>query len=231
MTGRITQKTHENIIISELSTGKQFRLGTPGAPLSNETCERLICAVEAIEAFDFLVVSGSFPAGADASLIPRLSSLAAARNAKLVVDTKGEPLKEAIRSGVYLVKPNLGELAALSNVSYISENDIQKTAEKILSAGKCEAIVVSMGEHGAMLVTAEHAEAFTAPSVKRKSTVGAGDSMVAGILTGLIKGYSLSKAVQFGVACGTAATLQEGSRLCDPFDVQAIFENVSDLIC
>lgn len=227
----IPLSTHENIIISETSSGKQFRLGTPGTPLTSEACEELIHKVENIEAFDFLVVSGSFPPGVNANVIKRLSSIATKRNVKFIVDTKGEPLKEAIHTGVYLIKPNLGELAALANVSYIEEKDIKETAAKILAAGKCEAIVVSMGERGAMLVTADHAERFTAPLVKRKSTLGAGDSMVAGIITGLMKGYSLNEAVKFGVACGTATTLRDGSRLCERSDADDILKNISSTTC
>lgn len=223
--------THENIIISETSSGKQFRLGTPGTPLTAETCEELTHKVEGIGTFDFLVLSGSLPPGVDASLIQRLSSIATKQNAKFIVDTKGEPLKEAIRTGVYLIKPNMGELAALANMQYIKENDVKEIAVNILAASKCEVIVVSMGEGGAMLVAADHAERFTAPQVHRKSTVGAGDSMVAGIITFLMKGYSLSEAVKFGVACGTAATLQEGSRLCERSDADHIFKNVLTIPC
>ena len=73
-----------------------------------------------------------------------------------------------------------------------------------------------------MLVTANEMVRITPPVVERKSTVGAGDSMVAGIVLSLSKGWSLVQAVQFGVACGTAATMNRGTELCRKEDAERL---------
>lgn len=219
--------TRENIIISETSSNKQFRLGAPGVPLSSPEYEATINEVESAGSFKYLVVSGSFPPGVDKNAITRLSAIAHKHNAKLIVDTKGEPLKEAAAVDTFLIKPNIGELAWLAGREFISDNEIENTAAEILATGKCEVIVASMGERGAALVKRGYSKRITAPTVQHKSTVGAGDSMVAGIIISLLKGNTITDAVTFGVACGTATTLQEGSRLCEPGDAYRIFQSMT----
>ncbi len=219
-------QTRENIVIAETSSGKQYRLGMTAVPVTSSQSEKLIKLVEDIPSLEFLVVSGSLPDNIDVNIMSRLSIIAEKKKAKFIVDTKGEPLQQAIRSGVFLVKPNLGELAALAGTSFLQDNEIEATARQIMASGKCKAMIISMGERGAMLVTAGHSEMVIAPPVKRKSTVGAGDSMVAGILLGLTRNYALTEALRLGVACGTAATLNEGSRLCEPQDVYALLKQI-----
>ena len=80
-----------------------------------------------------------------------------------------------------------------------------------------------MGAAGALLVTKDIAEQFMAPPVKRKGTVGAGDSMLAGIVMYLSAGKNIKDAVRFGVACGTAATLNEGTQLCNLTDAKKLY--------
>ena len=80
-----------------------------------------------------------------------------------------------------------------------------------------------MGAMGAMLVTKEQVYKVAAPIVKRRSTVGAGDSMVAGIIFYLFRGKSLIEAMQYGVACGTAATMNSGTELCKKDDVERLY--------
>lgn len=219
-------QTRENIVIAETSSGKQYRLGMPAVPITPWQCEELIKLIEDIPSLEFLVVSGSLPDDIDINIMARLSGIAEKKKAKFIVDTKGKPLQQAIQSGVFLVKPNLGELAVVAGRSFIHDNEIEATAREVMALGRCEAMIISMGERGAMLITADHSEMAIAPAVKRKSTVGAGDSMVAGIILGLTKNYTLAEALRLGIACGTAATLNEGSRLCEPQDVYTLLKQI-----
>lgn len=125
-----------------------------------------------------------------------------------------------------MIKPNLGELAALAGKEWINENEIETIAGQILKEKKCELIIVSMGEEGAMAITSTGSSKIKAPVVERKSTVGAGDSMVAGIVLSLSKGWSIQRAVQYGVACGTAATMNPGTELCHKDDADNLFERI-----
>jgi len=83
--------------------------------------------------------------------------------------------------------------------------------------------MVSMGKDGAMLVTKDEAYHVYSPEVKIKSTVGAGDSMTAGIVLSLLRKKNLKQTLQYGVACGTAATMNPGTELCKLKDAEKLY--------
>ena len=101
-------------------------------------------------------------------------------------------------------------------------------AQQAVRDGFAELIAVSMGPDGAWLVTAEKKYFASAPIVKKKSTVGAGDSMVAGITYMLQQQQPLQQVINFGVACGSAATMNEGTQLFKIEDVQNLYEQMNE---
>ena len=106
----------------------------------------------------------------------------------------------------------------------LSLESVGEVARELIEKGNCEVVAVSMGAEGAMLVTKDLTISIKPPTVERKSTVGAGDSMVAGIVLSLSKKKSLIESVQYGVACGTAATMNEGSELCRKEDAERLYK-------
>jgi 6-phosphofructokinase 2 len=113
-------------------------------------------------------------------------------------------------------------LAFLSGKEWIPEEEIESTAREVISAGAAEILVVSLGSGGAMLLTAGESYRVKPPEAPRRSVVGAGDSMVAGIVLSLARGLSYAEALKYGVACGTAATMNEGTGLCRLEDVEQL---------
>lgn len=216
-------ETRENIIVLEESSNNQFRFGMPGTRLSEKEWKQCLNAVEEISNPEFIIASGSLPPGVPLNIYAQLAKIANQKNAKFIVDTSGEPLERAVEEGVYLLKPNLGELSSLADKKELQPGGIKNIARGIIAKGKCEVMVISMGAAGAMLVTNDMAEIFTPPPLIRKSTVGAGDSMVAGIIFYLSQGKGLPEAVQYGVACGTAATMNPGTELCRKEDADRLF--------
>ena len=101
-------------------------------------------------------------------------------------------------------------------------DEVDDAALELIGKGRCEIVVVSLGASGAMYVTREGHRHFPAPQVKRKSTVGAGDSMVAGMVWALQRGLDPDEMVRYGIACGTAATLQPGTQLFKVRDVERL---------
>ena len=183
----IENETRENIIVLDRSANCQYRFGMPGTELSEEEWKNCLKAVEEIDNIDFLVASGSLPPGVPTTIYATLADIAKKKKAKFIVDTSGEALKDAAERGVYLMKPNLGELSYLAGLKELKHTDVVEVARKIIAKGMCEVMIVSMGVHGATLVTKDTAEIITPPKVELKSTVGAGDSMVAGIIFFLSK--------------------------------------------
>ncbi len=216
-------ETRENIIVLDEASNAQYRFGMPGTSLSETEWKKCLQAVEEMDDISFLIASGSLPPGVPLNIYARLAKIAKTKHAKFIVDTSGEALKKVLEEGVYLLKPNLGELCSIAGKEKLLQHEIALTALEIINSGKCEVMVVSMGAEGAMLVSKEITEIIKAPHVDKKSTVGAGDSMVAGIVHYLFLGMNILEAVQYGVACGTAATMNTGTELCHVKDVEMLY--------
>lgn len=217
-------ETRENIVVLDKLTHNQYRFGMPSSALLENEWQQYLKAVEAIETAEFIVASGSLPPGVPLDIYAQLAKIAKKKKAKFIVDTSGDALNQAADEGVYLLKPNLTELGFLAGIAKISEVDVEAIAKELIAKNKCEIIVVSLGKAGAILVTKTETFRAKPPKVVTKSTVGAGDSMVAGIVYSLSKGMNLKEALQYGVACGTAATMNEGTELCRKEDVEKLFK-------
>jgi 6-phosphofructokinase 2 len=102
----------------------------------------------------------------------------------LVVDTSGPALRRSVEAGAYLLNPNLGEFQALAGEELAGEAELIRAGRRLIDDGRCRVLVVSLGRGGALLVTAQGSRHIRAPSVPIRSKVGAGDSMVAGVVLG-----------------------------------------------
>lgn len=219
------QHTRENLVVLDKSANVQYRFNMPGPVIRENEWKQLLQVIEETDA-GYIVASGSVPQGIPADIFARIGAIAKSKGARYIVDSSGEPLRMAVEAGIYLVKPNLGELSSLAGGGHLGRESATAIAREIIAKGKTEAVVVSMGAEGALLVSMKEAIQFLPPAVNRKSTVGAGDSMVAGIVHSLSGGRSLPEAVQFGVATGTAATLNPGTELCRVEDATRLYQEV-----
>ena len=221
------QHTRENMIVLDKATNQQYRFGMPGQYLSENEWQQCLKATEESPS-GFIVASGSLPPGMPEDIFARVSKIAKKRNRKLIVDSSGEALRLAIKEGVYLIKPNLGELSTLAGKEELGSDEIVPVARDLIFKGNCEIVVVSMGALGAMLITKDHAYRAAAPIVKKQTTVGAGDSMVAGIVFYISQKKTLEESLNYGIACGTAATLNTGTSLCKKEDVERLYEQINN---
>ncbi len=183
------ENTRENLIVLETASSQQYRFGMPGPYISEPEWQACLKSIEQIQDVKYIVASGSLPRGVPIDIIVRIALIARKKNARLIIDTSGEALKQAVQAGVYLLKPNLGELSSLVGKEELNIELVYDAAREVIDNGNCVVVVVvSMGPAGAMLVTKELAVQIMPPAVKRKSTVGAGDSMVAGMVLSLVEG-------------------------------------------
>lgn len=217
-------ETRENFAILDQATNKQYRFGMPANELFEDEWTECLNIIKNQKKLDYIVASGSLPIGVPITVYGQLSKIAKQSNAKLIVDTSGDALKEVAKEHVYLLKPNLEELGMLLDREAAKIENAEVLAKELISRNRCEIVVVSIGAKGAILVTKEKAYRVEPPKVDVKSTIGAGDSMVAGIVFALSKGMSLEKSLKYGVACGTAATMNSGSQLCKKNDVEMLFK-------
>lgn len=222
----IENSLRENVIVMEESSNKQFRFGFPGAKLAEQEWQQCIDAIGKINNVEFLVASGSLPEGVPDDIFARLATISKKKNLKLVVDTSKAALRHAANEGVFMLKPNLNELSSLLGKKELSIEDVAPAAKEIIEKRYCEVLLVSLGEKGAGLYTHDDQIKVSAPKVEKKSTVGAGDSMVAGFVLSLSQGKNFENALRYGVACGTAATMQSGTELCNKKNADALYQMI-----
>ncbi len=216
-------ETRENWVMLENSSNNQFRFTFPGIGVAEET---IITLVDHIRTFSptFVVASGSLPLGLPAYFYGLIVKNAAAVGAKCIVDTSGPALQALKGKHAFLLKPNIGELCKMLNIEKLEKNQVDDAAQQAIIDGYAEVMVISMGPLGAWLITKDEKHFAAAPKVEKKSTVGAGDSMVAGITYMLQQQKSLKEVIAFGVACGSAATMNTGTQLFKKTDVDKLYK-------
>jgi 6-phosphofructokinase 2 len=219
----VPEETRENISITETSSNQQYRFTLPGAELTENQADKCLDLIEQIKPA-YLVASGSLPPGLPEHYFEKIAHFAKKIGARFILDTSGKALMGAADEGVFLLKPNLNELSALVGVDKLEMNQVDDAALELVGKGKCEVVAVSLGAQGCLLATAEGFEHIPAPTVQKQSTVGAGDSMVAGMVWALSEGRSYREMAQLGVACGTAATMNKGTELFHAKEVWRLYE-------
>lgn len=223
----IQRWTRENFHVEELSTGRQYRFGMPGPPMSADEWQRCLDAAMAIEpAPDYLVASGSLPPGVPEQFYAEVARRARERGTRVIVDTSSAALCQAVEAGVYAIKPNMRELAALAGEPVEHEDKQVEVGRRLIARGRCEVVIASFGAGGVLMVTADRCERVAAPVVPVRSRVGAGDCTVAGFVLGLARGLDVTEAVRLGVAAGTAAVMTPGTALCRREDAEALFASM-----
>jgi 6-phosphofructokinase 2 len=219
--------TRENLVIFEESTGQQFRFGMPGHALEEEEWQKCLRTISDTKPPpEYIVVSGSLPSRVPNDFYFRVARIGSDLGARVIVDTSGEALRQALRRGVYLIKPNMREFSELVGKEIKDEPELEAEAKKLIDERRSEVIVISLGAGGILAVLKEGCERIQSPTVPIKSRVGAGDSMVAGITLSLARGQSLEDALHFGIAAGTAAVMTPGTELCRRDHTERLYEQM-----
>ena len=215
-----------NISLAE-PDGTTTKINEPGSPLSAAAVAALhdVVAAEAPRA-SWVVLAGSLPPGADVELLADLARTAriAAPAVRIAVDTSGAPLAALRTAGVRidLIKPNLEELAELtgSNPATLGTPEAVASACTALRADGIAAVLATLGAAGAVLASADGAWHATHPPVIARSTVGAGDSSLAGYLIADAERLSPAARLARAVAYGSAAVSLPGTTIPRPTDTR-----------
>ncbi len=220
--------TRENFIVFEKSSELQYRFGLPGPGLYEAEWLTILRDLENLFPHpEYLVLSGSLPQRVPANFYARAVQIAKRQGSRVVLDAAKEPLKEAFREGVFLLKPNLVELEEIAGTALTDLVSQKRAALELIEEGVAEHIVVSLGGQGALGAVRGACYLVQAPQVKIQSKVGAGDSMVGGLVYGFSSGWDFKDSLRYGVACGTAAVMNRGTELCRLEDVEALFPRVT----
>jgi len=224
---RISANTRTNLMLIDESTLFEYRIGMEGPTVTASEVENILHIIKQQSNYNFFIASGSLPLGISDDIYAEIAAIVEFQNGKFILDTSGIALQKAVEQKIFLLKPNLNELSLLCGISENAAiDDIIQSVKKLLHKIQCTVIVVSLGASGAILATKTETHHITPPKVEVKSTVGAGDSMVAGMTIALSKKLSWKEVLQYGIACGSAATLNSGRGLCNPIDVERLYQEI-----
>lgn len=224
----IAGETRVSFTVHEHSTGAEYRFVMPGPALTEAEWQGSLDRLAQAPAFpDLLVASGSLPPGVPVDFYARLARLCRERGARMVLDTSGPALAAALEEGVYLVKPNLRELAELSGRTLDTPEQWQGAARELVERSQAEVLALTLGHLGALLVTRDAMWSAAPLDIRVASAVGAGDSFVGGMVWALQQHQPLEEAFAWGVAAGSAALLSVGTGLCCMEDARRLRPQVA----
>ena len=218
-----------NTNVREKESGDQYRFCMPGMEITeNELGNLQDLLSEDLAAGDLLIMSGSLPPGVSADFITRLSGSVADIGARLILDAPGEVLQNLAGTSIDWVKPNLHELQRMIGHELDPENLEQELAS-FLNQTAIKHILLTLGDKGAIYAGKEGVHRVPAPKVEKVSTVGAGDSAVAGLVLGQIREEPPFTSAQWAVAAGSATAKTPGTQLLNRNDFDALRETVHEL--
>ena len=214
-----------NLKLLDNSTRAITEFNEPGISMDSAQLEDFLTLLgEKAGESEYVVLSGRLPEGcAEATYQRCLKTL---EGKKCVLDCAGETLLHGIKERPFLIKPNLPEIEAIMKKELRTLRGLRDAALFLIEYG-AQNVIISMGKYGAMLVS--RTDTFFAPAlmVEARSTVGAGDAMIGGVLAGLSRGESLAESFRWGVAAGAASVMTDGTQLLRRPDFEALLPKVT----
>lgn len=219
--------TRVNICIEDMSGAPPTTLNERGGPIDHkELVELFEKAKNIARESSFVVLGGSVPLGANPDVQRVLVQIAVAGGAKVVLDADGEALVEGMQSKPFMIKPNRAEAERLLGKAFESKTDVARGAIELSKRG-IELVVISLGKQGAVACHEGFIYDATSPDCESKSTIGSGDSMIAGIVYGLEQGLSIENALSLGCAAGAATCLSDGTDMGKKADVDRLLSDAN----
>lgn len=161
---------------------------------------------EVIKNTKILVASGSYCKNIPLDYYEKIGNLCRENNVKFILDTSGEPLKVALKSNPYLIKPNTDEIKQLLNIDIESRDEVISAGKKLIEMG-AENVCISLGKDGMIYLNAEEVYEVKVPKIEAVNTVGSGDSTIAGFSVGILRGYEIEDLLKLSNACGISNAL------------------------
>lgn len=208
----ISGENRTNIKIVEKGTGIITDINDRGFNIEKKDLDNFLNYIlTLVKVDDIVVISGSLPEGIEENVYGNMTRKLKEKKVKVILDADGKPLLKGIESRPYAVKPNIHELKRIVEVDETNIHSILKGGKHLINKG-IKKVLISLGSKGAIYITENvslFSESFKVPI---KSTVGAGDSMVAGLVYAMENKLNDFETLRLAVACGTAKVMTEGTK-------------------
>ena len=219
-------ETRTNVSIVSADKGHYVKVNEPGPTITEADLAQLAQKIgDRVQAGDWWVLAGSLPPGVPPMYYTELITIIQSAGAKVFLDTSDEALRQNCGAKPLLVKPNDEEAHELTGLPVNTPAEIAAVGKAISAMGPVS-VVISLGKQGAVLIDAGKAWLAASPKIVAANPIGAGDSMVAGIVWGLSQGDSMQDALCKGIACGAATASQKGTSVGSLAQVKELLEKV-----
>nr|WP_263324040.1 1-phosphofructokinase [Neobacillus sp. Marseille-Q6967] len=217
---RVKEDTRINV---KVKSDTETEINAKGPDITEENFESLKSKIKELTSEDILVLAGSIPSTMPKNTYEELVKICNENGTKFVVDAEGDLLKNVLPYQPFLIKPNHHELGDLFNTTITSCEEVIPYAKELINLG-AQNVIVSLADKGAVLINKDTAITATVPKGEVKSSVGAGDSLVAGFIATYEKTQCIEEAFRFSVAAGSATAFSIG--LCTREKIESLLSQV-----
>lgn len=219
-------KTGFTRINVKIKSEKELDINAHGPDISEQDIDELLNKLKGIKSGDYLVLSGSVPPSLSDDTYEKLLEHFTDKDINIVVDTTGNLLKNILKYKPFLIKPNHHELGQIFSVDINSTQDVIRYAKKLQEMG-AKNVLVSRAKDGATLIDENgNVTSVTNASGKIVSSVGCGDSMVAGFIAGYIESRDYEKALRLGAICANATAFSSSIAKKKEIDNMLLNKNI-----
>jgi 1-phosphofructokinase family hexose kinase len=222
----VSGETRTNVSIVTQSHDHYIKVNEKGPQVDAAKQKELLNKIDSLaKRGDWWVLAGSMPPGVADEFYARIVNVLNKHDAQAILDTSGESLQLGCAQKPYLVKPNAEEAQALTGQPMDTLFEIASAAAEIRKMG-AKNVIVSMGKAGALLQTSDETWLTHSPKIKEKNPIGAGDSMVGGLVWALTQGIALKESLGWGVASGAATASLSGTEVGSRPLIEELFSRV-----
>ena len=224
---RLPGQTRIGIKIVDEANQQTTDVNLPGLKPTVGALDTLLTTIDQLAATcDWFVLAGKLPPSVSAEIYAVIIAQLKAHGKQVALDTSHEALRHGVQAGPAIIKPNIHELQQLVGYSLADQAAVEQAARGLLDNG-IQIVVVSMGERGAIFIDRQSSLIAIPPVVTVKSTVGAGDAMVAGLIAGCVQGLSLADSARLATAFSVGAITRIGAHLPAADTLQNYLHHVS----
>ena len=188
----------------KVKSNTETEINGAGPKITDSELQSLFNKLSELKTNDILVLAGNIQNTLPSTLYSKIQNLVSKNGVKVVVDTSGNALLEAVKNKPFLIKPNNHEIEEIFNVKINNTDELITYGTKLNEMG-AENVIISLAGDGALLICSQGVFFGNAPKGEVKNSVGAGDSLVGGFLAEYSKSSDLLKAFKNGIACGSAS--------------------------
>lgn len=222
----IDGETRTNVSIVTEQHDRYLKVNESGPTVSEAAQIALLAQVEQlIQPGDWWVLAGSLPPGVPHTIYAQIVALIQSGGGQVILDTSGAALVEGCGERPFLIKPNDIEASSLSGLPVHNPEDAVAAARKVQMLGP-QNVVISLGKAGAIFSDGQAAWLASSPTIQERNPIGAGDSMVGGLVYGLSQDKPVAEALRWGIACGAATASLAGTAVGSTELVHTLLDQV-----